>query len=322
MDAQADQMERIDQLGQEMRGRMTRLQDSVGGLLDRHWHTALMHIEEASRRPPEARRQELELASEQLFEAWGVAKALLDRDPCSMDPAALKGPTIAQQIAAVYQFMGEPDSTRRWLANAYVASRDQLDAQVGAVHDIFLEKIKHVITSRYVRTPYPYLDIKLWTTVYPSRDLLWNRWPASLLDKDPFEPPSFKQAQIARDPDLEKRLMALVELDGEAQLLRRTCRKAGINKASLAKSSRSALTTTPGGSIFGGEVHLVFDSATRLIIQPDMVLGPGHRKDSVPSPLDRKLNKRYFQLPWPPRYGPDSFPLSTGLFDDPQSPYG
>jgi hypothetical protein len=60
--AHDEQMERMDALAQEMRGRLTGLQDAVGGLLDGPWRTALVHIDEAGRQP-QARERELELAS-------------------------------------------------------------------------------------------------------------------------------------------------------------------------------------------------------------------------------------------------------------------
>ena len=52
----------MDALAQEMRGRLTGLQDAVGGLLDGPWRTALVHIDEAGRQP-QASERELELAS-------------------------------------------------------------------------------------------------------------------------------------------------------------------------------------------------------------------------------------------------------------------
>jgi len=107
MGAHTDQMQRIEALRQEMRGRLIGLQDTVGGLLDAPWRTALAHIEEAARRPPR-RAQELELARVRLFEAWGVAEGLFGRNAKSLDPAALRCPLIAQQLAAVYTFLGEP----------------------------------------------------------------------------------------------------------------------------------------------------------------------------------------------------------------------
>ena len=107
----------------------------------RPWRTALAHIEEAGRRPS-SRAQELELARIRLFDARQVAESLLERDPRSLDPAALRCPLIAQQIAAVYSFLGEPQNTGTRLANAYRASRKQLDNQVGWLYDIFVQKMK------------------------------------------------------------------------------------------------------------------------------------------------------------------------------------
>jgi hypothetical protein len=305
IESQADQMERIDQLGQELRGQMTKLQDSIGGLLDTPWHTALTHIEEASSMPPKARRRELELAKERLFEAWGVAKALLDRDPRSMDPAALKCPAIGQQIAAVYWFMGDPDSSRRWLAKAYTASRDQLSGQLSAVYDILVEKTQHPLRelNPFMKGPFPGLHLGLWTA-YQTRDLLWNSADTKPSWSYP-DGPGPKNLYMGRDLNLEARLMPLVELDGEAQLLRLTCLKAGVNAAALPKDAPRALIAPesaawPREPWERGQVQLWFNQATLATIN---VPSPTGGATPLPSPLERGLNKRYRQLPWPPYFG-------------------
>jgi hypothetical protein len=78
--AHDDQMQRIEELSLEMRGRLIGLQNTVGGLLDAPWRTALAHIEEAGRGPVR-RGQELELARIRLFDAWGVAKGFGRPEP-------------------------------------------------------------------------------------------------------------------------------------------------------------------------------------------------------------------------------------------------
>jgi hypothetical protein len=244
--AHADQMQRIEEISLQLRDQLTGLQNTVGASLDASWHTALTHIAEAGRRPTVHRAPELELARIRLFEAWGVAKSLLERDPLSSDPAALRCPTIAQQIAAVYSFLGETQNTVHWLTVAYMASRNQLDHQVHAVHDIFDREIRSAKKeSRDAQS----LLIEVRIRGSKSNDPLWIHAPEADWG---FSKPKRSRATRNRDPfwndtpdaywnniDLgragyikpsqlfERRLAALIALDAEAQLLRLSCLASG-----------------------------------------------------------------------------------------------
>lgn len=299
MGAHLDQMQRIEQLNQEMRSRLIGLQNAVGGLLDGPWRTALAHIEEAARRPGH-RAQELELARIHLFEAWGVGQALLDRDPRSQDPAAVRCPLIAQQIAAVYGFLGEPLNAVHWLIESYKESRNQLDNQVDALYDIFLEKVKRRRGYPYGRDPY--LEIKIWSRSHNSKDRLWLKLNTSgyrILYTRPqseWAKPWSTSAVVARDLDFESRLAALAEFDGEVQMLRRTCLDAGADRAALPSESpldgaRRVVKDNRSGWCPQGEgcILVVFDSMTAACPYP---LNGGPQ-----SPLQRPFDDRYREIP-------------------------
>lgn len=241
--AHADQMQRIEEISLGMRDQLMGLQNTVGGLLDAPWRTALAHIREAGRRPLR-RAQELELARIRLFDAWGLAESLLERDPRSLDPAALRCPLVAQQIAAVYSFLGEPENTVYWLETAYTASRSQLDNQVGVVHDIFGQKMKgaYEILSRRWSKGYRDMKVTVLSSDPESKDPLWVRAPGSPLTRvvNFPKPPGgglrkqySKTIWVKADIDFAGRLMALVALDAEAQLLRLACLDAGADGNSL-----------------------------------------------------------------------------------------
>lgn len=227
--AHADQMQRIEEISLEMRDRLIRVENMVGGLLDAPWNTALTHIEEAGRRPLR-REQELELARERLFQAWGVAAGLLDRDTGSLDPAALRCPLIAQQIAAVYSLLGEPANTVHWLKVAYIASRGQLHNQVNKAYDIFVQKVKR---AKSAWSSHSSLTIEVWSRDRTSRDPLWIYAPKGIIGSPGQGKSWAKSGFVARDLDFEGRVAALVVLDAEAELLRRTCLDAGVEGAFL-----------------------------------------------------------------------------------------
>jgi hypothetical protein len=296
MGAHLDQMQRIEELNQEMRGRLIGLQNTVGGLLDAPWRTALAHIEEAGRRPGR-REQELELARTHLFEAWGVGQALLDRDARSQDPAAMRCPLVAQQIAAVYGFLGEPRNTVHWLATAYTASRNQLDNQVSAIYDLLREKAKH--QKGYPFRGEPRLEIEIWARTLGTRDPLWivsntSGYRIMYVQSNKTEPWSAGW-YVERDLDFEGRLAALSEFDAEVQLLRRTCLDAGVAPSALPPDSpiegaRRVLKENHAGWYPEGKgcVLVVFNETTAACPYP---LNGGKQ-----SPLQRPLGDRYREI--------------------------
>jgi hypothetical protein len=303
MDAQADQMQRIEELSLEMRGRLIELQNAVGAQLDAPWHAALTHIEEAGHRPSH-RARELELAKKNLIYAWAEAESLLERDPRSMDPAVLRCPQVAQQIAAVYSFLGEPQNTVRWLEKAYIASRSQLGNQISAVYDIFVQKMKGAKNS-WGRGSC--LSIEVSSEDRGSKDPLWVHAPAYAPGKDFMGyyviPP--KHAYVKRDLEFERRLAALYELDAEAQLLRLACLDAGANtpilrpgtkpsdanKASAQKGERRVLRA---GSLVGvpwDGCLVVFDAMTAAEVSVKT------EAQVERSPIEEKINdNRYREL--------------------------
>jgi len=278
--AHADQMQRIEELSQEIHGQLIKLQDTVGALLDAPWRTALAHIDEASRRPGH-QAHELELARANLFEAWGVAEGLLERDARSQDPAALRCPLIAQQLAALYSFLGEPLNTVHWLVAAYTANRNLVNSQVDAIYDVLVQKVKRARKpSLTVSAYYSALYIRVESTEPKSTDQLWIRAPGGA------SPPGHKvrsagrllwtkRAEAQRDLEFEGRVAALVALDAEAQLLRQTCLKAGANEAALPSESaqkgarRAATVVGPNTGKSKGEmldVIVVFNSTTAVLL--------------------------------------------------------
>ena len=292
MDAHNDQMTRIEELSQEMRGRLIGLQNTVGAVLDAPWHTALTHIEEASRRPSH-REQELELARRHLYYAWGEAKSLLERDPRSRDPAALRCPVIAQQIAALYGFLAEPLNTRHWLATAYAASRNQLNNQVDDVYDIYVQKMEHARSLQSGLSLRPSLRIEVLSKNRKSTEPLWVRAPRLFIgDVDPGAASGtttwFKIGLVGRDPDFEGHVAALFELDGEAQLLRRTCLDAGVDEVAL--PTESPLEGARGVVRDWEAVLVVFHSTMAAIVKVE------DSKSKENSPLRKRVDVRYRTL--------------------------
>jgi hypothetical protein len=309
MDAHDDQMTRIEELSQEMRGRLIGLQNTVGAGLDAPWHTALTHIEEAGRRPSH-REQELEIARNALIKAWGAAKSLLERDPRSRDPAALRCPVIAQQIAALYSFLAEPLNTRRWLVTAYVASRNQLNNEVDDVYDIFAQKMEHAKDLRSARRLRPSLRIRVWSRNLKSTESLWVRAPNPAIVGSGNRT-WCKDGLVERDPEFEGRVAALFELDGEARLLRRTCFDAGLGVDAL-----------PTASILEGArrvvrnwetVLVVFDStmgATVMVENPKS--GENHPSGD---PIKKRVDARYREL----MFGPSDYLLDSYFISGPEN---
>ena len=326
--AHDDQMQRIEEISLEMRNQLIGLQNTVGGLLDAPWRTALAHIQEASRRPLR-RAQELELARIRLFDAWGLAESLLERDPRSLDPAALRCPLVAQQIAAVYSFLGEPQNTVYWLEAAYTTSRNQLDNQVGVVHDIFVQKMKGaygIPSRRWGKT----WDMKITVLLSDpeSKDPLWVRAPDSpsmRLVQFP-EPPGgglrhqySKTIWVKVDLDFVGRLMALVALDAEAQLLRLACLDAGADGNALRPGTepRSAsidsaregerrallgdctLMVRPYDEYYYLRVLVVFDATTAAQVKVDLF--------ESEKPVQQLIDDRYRQI-LPIELGSSDFP--------------
>lgn len=291
MDAHDDQMARIEELSQQMSGRLIGLQNTVGAALDIPWQRALGHIEEATWRPAH-REQELELARVELFGAWAAAESLLKRDPRSRDPAALRCPVVAQQIAALYSFLAEPLNTKRWLVNAYVASRSQLNNQVDEVYDGFVQKMereKDLLPQAFRR---PTLHIAILSKNRKSTEPLWVR-PANLAIKEWGNATWVKSRVVGRDTDFEARVAALFELYGETQLLRETCLKAGVDKAAL-----------PTGSVLKGArrvmrnwetVLIVFHSTMGAAVRVQNPWTEG-KKSPPEGPIEKSVDKRYSWL--------------------------
>jgi hypothetical protein len=284
--AHEEQMERMDALAQEMRGRLTELQDAVGSLLDRPWRKALEHIDEAAYRP-RARERELELARSELFEAWAGAKALLDRNPRSADPAALRCPVIAQQIAAVYGFLGEPQNMRRWLVKGYLASLAQLGNQVDGLHDLLVEKVKREKVKRR-KSPLDearsMLRVELCSSRLDSDDLLWRIMPGEVFRPGRYERKVwYKLHFIARDPDFEGKVAGLATMDAESQLLRLTCITAGADDPVLEPAAG------------GGRRALRYKDATKVVFSWMTVASITARGKGT-SVLNKAIDSRYSDI--------------------------
>jgi hypothetical protein len=292
--AHADQMQRIEELGKEMHGQLIGLQNTVGGLLDAPWRTALAHIDEAGRRPGRE-AQELELARANLFEAWGVAEGLLERDTSSQDPAALRGPLIAQQIAALYSFLGEPLNTVHWLTIAYTANRNLVNNQVDSFRDSLVQRMKRASRMpNVIGGEYPHMYISVDSTDPNSKDPLWLRAPGRAFSLSGARRHVGcelwrKHGVAERDLEFEGRVAVLVVLDAEAQLLRRTCLEAGVDEVALPSESgrkgarKAAAVTNSNDEMLSAIV--VFDST--IAVQFDFV-GRSARK---------RIDSRYQKIP-------------------------
>jgi hypothetical protein len=300
MPAHADQLQQLEEISRELRGRLISLQDSVGALLDGPWRTALAHIEEASRRPLR-REQELELARIHLFDAWGPAEALLERNPQSQDPAALRCPLIAQQLAAVYSFLGEPLNATHWLVTAYAASHNQLNSQVDAVSDVFLQKVQGAKKASG-QDPWkrPALLIDVRSTDPDSKELLWAHAPGKALSPPYMAGEQWSKTVVAeRDLEFEERLVALVDLDAETQLLRQTCIDAGTGQADLPSESardgaRRAVTSVSTQGV-SGYAFIIFNASTAIgiSVRGNTYVSRGWMAYAEPSPLERRVDPRY-----------------------------
>jgi hypothetical protein len=259
--AHDEQMDRLTELAEDIRGRLMGLQDAVGGLLDAPWRTALAHIEEAGRRPA-ARERELELARVRLFDAWGAAEALLERNARSTDPAALRCPVIAQQIAAVYGFLGEPQNARSWLVTGYLASRQQLGHQVDRLHDLLVDKVRRAKSP--AGDVHSLIVIAVRSLNPNSDDPLWVRMPGKVSTPIGYASQGWeKSRRIAHDVDFERQVVGLAAMDAEAQLLRLTCLAAGATDPRLQPNEKSPKVAS-GESAEAGE--------KRVLRRPDAAL--------------------------------------------------
>jgi hypothetical protein len=320
MEAQSDQAARTDALIAQITGRLDELYSAVGAQLDTAWHKALTHISEAERRPTQ-RDRELDLARVDLLEAWSIASALLERDPTSKDPAALRRPQVAQQLAAVYALLAEPDSTRYWLSTGYAASRDQLQRQVSSVYDVLVAKMKTAKDSRK-RSGDPCLKIEVWSKVPRSTDRLWTMSPGNVIAPFSYDErsPWTTYGLVRRDLDFETRIAALARFDGESQLLRQTC--AEVNVTARTGTSDAGVHSVMNPTWSGGRgVVVVFSPDTAAAVsaldggpQSPLARSLEDRYRSVPAyRFERKPDKSYLALPCPARGSGRSLALAMIL---------
>jgi len=287
MEAQSDQAAHTNALIAEITGRLAELHNAVGAQLDKTWYKALTHISEAGRRPSQ-RDRELDLARVDLLDAWSIASALLERDPTSIDPAALRRPQIAQQLAAVYALLAEPDSTRYWLSTGYAASRDQLQRQVSSVYDVLVDKMKTARNSRK-RGGDPRLRIGVLSKVPHPTDRLWTLAPGNVIAPFSYERmPWTTSGLVSRDLDFETRVAALARFDAESQPLRQTCAEANVI-AHTGTSDAGAHSVKNPAREWGWGVVVVFSPDTAAALTA-LDGGPG-------SPLARPLEDRYRSVP-------------------------
>lgn len=215
--------------------------------------------------------------------------------PHSVDPAALRAPLIAEQIAVVYRLIGEQENTRLWLTTAYDISRAQLDSQVQYAYDTCAEMAEH---PKFDHRTDNALDLE----VNRANPTSGQRVPAirprayrSLgpnvhrMSGTPGEPWQTIGVTIGRDPDFEARLIALAELDAEAQLLRATCIQAGLGATELrAESPRQGARR----ALFRG------GSRESILLVLDALNYASVFAKTGPPAVGRPLRKRYLSLPW------------------------
>jgi hypothetical protein len=253
----------------------------------------LVHIDEAGRRP-QARERELELARSRLLDAWGVAEALLERNPRSADLAALRCPVIAQQIAAVYGFLGEPENMRRWLVKGYLASRAQLGNQVDGLHDLIVEKVKSAKSPR--RDVHSVLKVDLCSRKPDSGDLLWVSAPGEVWRPGRYERKLWEKVRLmARDPAFEGEVAGLVTMDAESQLLRLACIAAGADEPVLRPGAASPKVASVSSAGAGERRALRYEDSALVVFSP-MTAASISARGPETSVLRKGIDDRYSDI--------------------------
>src|SRR5262249_50705029 len=120
--------------------------------------------------------------------------------------------------------------------------------------------------------------------------------------------------------DLEARLVALVELDAEAELRHRTCLNAGVTAATIPEGRSRALRAADNGAMplaepFNRrtqhtEVVLSCDSATEQVGVKAVGTADLYGIEFVASPMYRPLDNRYTGLSWTPQLDTSPLPLA------------
>jgi len=214
--AQNEQLNRIEAINQDMQFRLLRLEQGMSVLLDGPWRTALFHIREAANRPHHF-NEEITEARNELGKAYAMST---DDLRCSW---------IAQDLAAVYALSGDFSSVRRWLASAYESGLKGLNDQIWqAAKTIESEAEKHTKDyERYRKDKKRYLASRPSTLSHVKfKDELSTPGPR------PFKHTGFYEV-FADTVTVFQLVQGLGKLFNDLAQLRRTCIRAGIDQSTL-----------------------------------------------------------------------------------------
>lgn len=105
--AQNDHLQDLAALNRELRDRLIGVQASVDTIIDGPWRTARLYIEEAARMHDARQRgNNLELARQRLYDAWGMANNAMRRS------------AVAQELSALCALINDRSGVERWLDRA------------------------------------------------------------------------------------------------------------------------------------------------------------------------------------------------------------
>lgn len=259
VEAQNDQLNRIEAINQDMQCRLIRLEQGMNVLLDGPWRTALLHIQEAAHSPDRSDEEIVE-ARKKLLEAYSLSRN------------ALRSSCVAQELAALYALSGDSGSVRRWLARAYDSGLEELKNQGWQAAEVLkpenneartitaLEDIRNRALSSYIRIrtirARPILDI--------GGDMFATRQGVSLVtfnDERLDDKPIYDKVIFASaDTEIARRLVQGLEqlLDDLAQL-RLACIVAGIDQSEL---------PPPYHSTYGGVRVRNSDTFAKIELEP------------------------------------------------------
>jgi hypothetical protein len=120
MPAQQDALDTLLDRTQNMERLLGGIRFDLHTLMDGSWQAALLHLEDAVNHPDRA-AQDLRLARNTLYQAWGQSTA------------SRKRTLIAQQLGVVYALLGEQADSRAWLTRSVQQATQAAEEELAAV---------------------------------------------------------------------------------------------------------------------------------------------------------------------------------------------